>query len=50
MLNATSKFVMLNKIILIMIMTTMEVKSVGNFPVTLIKLIIIIKSVFNDPR
>ena len=35
MLNATSKFVMFNKIMLIMIMTAMEVKSVATFPVIL---------------
>ena len=37
MLNATSKFVMFNKIMLIMIMTTVGVKSVGTFPVILVK-------------
>ena len=40
MLNATSKFVMFNKIMLIMIMTAMEVKSVATFPVILVKLAI----------
>ena len=40
MLNATSRFVMFNKIMLIMIMTAMEVKSVATFPVILVKLAI----------